>query len=72
MRPTSPTGLYWSFNGEVACEKHAPQRDDRRWDGEGWEPIPVSSGRLRGSRYQCQHCTANGRSVVPRDDPQIH
>ena len=68
MRPVSPTGLYWSINGEVACEKHVPQPGDRRWDVECWEPIPASSGRLRGSRYLCQHCTANGRSVVHHDD----
>ena len=67
MRPTSPTGLYWSTNGGVACEKHVPPPDDRRWRVEGWEPIPVSSGHLRGARYRCQYCAANGRSVVHHD-----
>jgi hypothetical protein len=72
MRPASPTGLYWSVNGEVACEAHAPESDDQRWDDEGWQPIPASAGRFRGPRYQCQHCVASGRSVVHLDEPKFH
>ena len=72
MRPPTPTGLYWSVYGEVACETHAPESDDERWDVEGWQPIPVSSGRFRGSRYQCQHCAASGRSVAQLDEAKFH
>jgi hypothetical protein len=62
--PLSATGLYWSIRGEVACETHAPDADDPRWQIEGWAPLPVSSGKVRGTRYQCQHCAIDGRSVV--------
>ena len=64
MRPPSVLRLYWSIRGEVACETHAPDPDDPRWTREGWAPIPVSSGQVRGTRYQCQHCAADGRSIV--------
>jgi hypothetical protein len=64
MRPPSPTGLYWSIRGEVACEAHAPATDDARWTIWGWAPIPVSSGKVRGARYRCQHCRTDGRAVV--------
>ena len=64
MHPLSATGLYWSIRGEVACDDHAPHADELRWSTEGWEPIPVSSGRAHGLRYQCQHCDTNGRAVL--------
>ena len=70
MRPPSTTTvvLYWSIRGEVACEKHAPSADDSRWTVEGWNPIPVSSGHIKGSRYQCQHCAKDGRAVIHDGD----
>ena len=63
MRPLSSTGLYWSIDGEVACEKHAPDPDDARWASEWWEPVPRPSGHC-GWRYQCQHCAVDGRKVI--------
>ena len=36
----------------LRARPHAPESDDERWDVEGWQPIPVSSGRFRGSRYR--------------------
>ena len=62
--PPSVTGLYWSIRGEVACDEHAPVTDDPRWTMEGWCSVPVSSGHFHGSRYQCQHCAADGRAIV--------
>ena len=64
MHPPSATGLYWSIRGEVACCEHVPSTDDPRWITEGWAPLPISSGRIRGSRYQCQHCAKDGRAVI--------
>ena len=65
MRPESPTGLYWSMLGEVACAAHAPTSDDPRWDTEGWAPIAVKDGRIKEMRYeyQCQHCAPDGRPI---------
>jgi hypothetical protein len=62
--PPSVTGLYWSIRGEVACDDHAPAVDDPRWSIEGWCPVPVSSGHVQGSRYQCQHCAVDGRAII--------
>jgi hypothetical protein len=47
-------GLYWSTRGEIACAKHAPERDSERWVQEEWREITA----LRGAtpEYQCQHC----------------
>ena len=66
MRPESPTGLYWSFFGEVACATHAPTSDDARWTSEGWAPIAVADRRIKEMRYQyqCQHCAPDGRAVL--------
>src|SRR5687768_1812406 len=44
--PESPTGLYWSMRGEIACQPHAPDPSDPRWDIEGWEPcVPAHSNQ---------------------------
>jgi hypothetical protein len=50
----SQTTLYWSRQGEVACDIHAPQQSSERWQSERWSPIPNEPRRLR---YQCQHCS---------------
>jgi len=64
MRPDSTTGLYWSIRGEVACTEHAPDTDDSRWVTQRWAPVPMSASLPQGSRYQCQHCSVDGRAVV--------
>ena len=64
MLPPSATMLYWSIRGEVACAEHTPDSDDPRWIVEGWAPMPVSSGHFHSSRYQCQHCAIDGRTLV--------
>jgi hypothetical protein len=65
MRPVSPTGLYWSTDGEVACVNHAPEADSPRWYIEAWVPIKVLSGNVHGTRYKykCQHCAPDGLAV---------
>jgi CRP-like cAMP-binding protein len=57
MLPDSPTALYWSLRGEVACSAHTPDPCCSQWMAEGWQPLPKSSQGIRGSRYQCQHCS---------------
>lgn len=64
MHPPSVLGLYWSIRGEVACNDHAPDVYNPRWIREGWEPVPVSVGHEKGTRYQCQHCASDGRAVT--------
>jgi hypothetical protein len=64
MHPPTSTGLYWSLRGEVACADHAPPTEDPRWTTEGWNALPVSSGHIKGTHYQCQYCSTDGRSVV--------
>jgi hypothetical protein len=59
-RPASPTGLYWSKRGEVACDQHAPDTNDPRWTNEKWKPL-VHPHRNRGPHYQCVHC--HGSSI---------
>jgi hypothetical protein len=56
MRPPSPTGLYWSLYGEVACAEHAPQVEESRWHADGWALIEVRSGTVEGTRLKCQDC----------------
>jgi hypothetical protein len=65
MRPVSPTGLYWSVDGEVACAKHAPQAETPQWSLEEWAPIKVLSGSIHGTlyEYQCQYCAPDGLPV---------
>jgi len=52
--------LYWSIRGEVACETHAPDPAEPRWDIEGWQPLP--SRAQRRAKFECQHC---GREINP-------
>ena len=54
--PPSPTGLYWSYNGDVACIEHAPQTGDRRWSTDKWMPIPMTERGKSDIRYKCQFC----------------
>ena len=64
QRPPAVTGLYWSIRGEVACDEHARAMNNPRWTMEGWSPVPMSSGPMQGSRYQCQFCAIDGRPIV--------
>lgn len=51
MRPESPTGLYWSIHGEVACKDHAPELENPRWSIEGLVPIKVLPGRKQWAEH---------------------
>ena len=46
--------LFWSRKGEIACAQHAPASDATQWTDEGWQQIPVVTGRR--VKYQCQFC----------------
>jgi CheY-like chemotaxis protein len=59
---STPTGLFWSKRGEVACTQHAPAADSGRWSAEGWRPILLADvGRLI---YRCQHCAGTPHDRV--------
>ena len=61
--PETPTGLYWSIRGEVACMNHVP--DGNRWTAEGWKPVPESQ---RGT-FHCQHCAPEHTALAhPREN----
>jgi hypothetical protein len=47
-------GLYWSNRGEIACVKHAPDRDSPRWQQEEWTEVIAFIGST--PEYHCQHC----------------
>jgi hypothetical protein len=70
MRPPSPTGLYWSLHGEVACADHAPQVEEPRWHLDGWVSLKVRSGAVQGTtyEYQCQYCALDGRAIARQPD----
>jgi len=50
----SPTGLYWSIRGEVACVNHVPPGAAQR-TADGWQPIPFAYD----GTFQCQNCSAD-------------
>lgn len=72
VRLQSLTRLYWSIRGEVACVTHSPEPDDPRWFIEGWQLMPSSSADSKPSRYQCQHCSPDGRAIVHRVRVFLH
>ena len=57
MIPVSPTGLYWSIRGNVACAEHASDIVQTRWASEGWAPLPQTSQGFHGRKYQCEYCS---------------
>ena len=64
--PPSPTGLYWSVKGVVACPTHAPEPLDPRWAREKWAPIDPELLRGFSVRYQCQTCYPTPIAHAPR------
>ena len=66
MLPESPSGLYWSIRGEVACPDHASRISNDRWKSEGWVPLPTSSQGYRGMQFRCQHCSPGRTALVHR------
>ena len=74
MRPESPTGLYWSIRGDIACCDHAPAAADPRWTEEKWKPL-LPAYPSKSVRYRCKLCHGrvinrserHGGSLEPRD-----
>jgi hypothetical protein len=58
MQPYSPTGLYWSHHGEVACSVHAPHTTDSRWTVQRWKPLAAASQGVHRIENRCQHCSS--------------
>lgn len=65
MQPHSPTGLYWSHDGEVACAAHAPHTKDSRWTVQRWKPLAAASQGFHRIEYRCQYC-------APTDSLSVH
>ena len=63
MRPDTPTGLYWSIRGHVACFEHAEQIPDGLWASERWAPLPLSSQGVHGRIYECQICSPSKTAI---------
>ena len=61
-RTSSPTGLYWSERGAIACAKHTPYRGSDTWNWERWGPVPVAVlGHPLGRELQCEICDVKVR-----------
>jgi hypothetical protein len=60
----SPTHLYWSTRGEVACIDHLPAAPEQR-TADGWQPIPLSYN----GTFQCQHCSPDHAALA---HPRAH
>ena len=50
----SSAQLFWSRNGQVACDDHRPDRGSPTWLINGWAQLPEDVRHL--TRYQCEHC----------------
>ena len=58
-RTTSPTGLFWAENGEIACADHAPYEGSDTWLWLAWKPMPdeaVEAYARRGHTARCETC----------------
>ena len=55
----SPTGLFWSERGAIACARHTPYQGSDHWIWERWEPLPIEvlpeAARI-GSTLRCETC----------------
>lgn len=70
MRPESPTGLYWSIRGDIACCDHAPAAADPRWTAEKWKPLSLAVP-AKHLRYRCKLCHGRVIDRAPRHDQPL-
>ncbi len=54
----SPTGLYWSERGHVACAAHTPFEGSDTWLWERWAPVPEEAVTAAhgGPVLRCETC----------------
>ncbi len=52
----SPTGLYWSERGEIACALHTPFEGTDTWIWERWAPLPVAAIAEADYPLRCETC----------------
>jgi hypothetical protein len=71
-RHRSPTGLYWSAEGEVACARHAPKPPDPRWTTEDWAPVSVLSGEVQGATAVLRHTPQEGVNQSPQPSLRVY
>jgi len=54
--------IYWSCDGESACESHAPPRNSEKWTREKWQEIPrnvlarAALTKTTQRMYACREC----------------
>ena len=63
--PESPTGLFWSIRGHVACRVHASRVNPDDWEAQGWSALPESSQGAKEQRYQCEYCSPEHTALRP-------
>ncbi len=73
----SPTGLYWSERGEIACALHTPYEGTDTWNWERWAPLPVAAIAVADHPLRCETCgkepESRGRGGPIRlDSPHPH
>lgn len=61
-RTASPTGLFWSERGAIACAAHTPFEDSDTWRWERWEPLPREAVALAETTLRCETC---GKEATP-------
>ena len=64
-RTPSPTGLYWSERGHIACARHTPYEGSDTWTWERWEPVPMEAVKLSEDEveYAAPRCETCGREA---------
>jgi len=59
-RPISPTGLFWSERGMIACDRHSPRYCSDSWHFEHWAAMTVEDAEAwrtqTGDLPQCECC----------------
>ena len=62
-----PAGLYWSEQGERACQDHTPYPGSDSWRSGRWAPVPAVAmpelARTHGAdAVLCETCAAKARN----------
>ena len=74
-RTSTPTGLYWSERGHLACAAHTPYEGSDTWIWERWEPLPAEAAvgfADAGYTARCETCGREAEGVAFGDHPGGH
>ena len=61
---TSPTGLFWSQRGEIACAAHTPYVGSDTWIWDRWEPMPQEAAHGYAQRGYVARCESCGKEAA--------